>query len=190
MKNAKCLNMHYGVLLKHSLKCFAAIICLLCVGCGQMSIYKDYAYQDAAYQIAGGILEVRLLGTDNKVNDSLTIRESPYNLVVGITLNAPPKTACSFSIKSLRLVSAKDGGVLFSKSGVKEDFAPSWDKRTYDATMLFRGLKLNFVDYDLDLTFSLDPECSHSGAEARVKLPLKTNYQEKKITVWDMLMGI
>ncbi len=155
-----------------------------------MSIHKDYGYHDAVHQIAGGFLEARLLGTDKTISDALTVRESPYNLAVGITLNAPSDPACSFSIESLRVISAKSGVTLFSKSGAKEGFAPSWDKRAYDATLLFRGLELKHEDYDLDLTFSLTPGCSASAAETHVRLPLRTNYQEKNITIWDMIMGI
>ncbi len=155
-----------------------------------MSIHKDYGYQHISHQIAGGILNVRLLGTDKKVSDALSVRASPYDLTVGITLNAPSDNTCSFSVESIKLVSTKSEAVIFSKSGIKESFVSSPDKRSYDAIFLFGGLELKYEDYALDLIFSLTPGCSVSSAETHVRLPLKTDYQEKNITIWDMIMGI
>jgi hypothetical protein len=166
-------------------------MCLMIMGCNA-KLHKDYGYQQADHPYAGGILHVALKGKDKVVDNSGSVRGAPYNLFVWMSLDASASknaaSDCSVNVESLKLVNATNQQSVFSTSQAKASFKPAYNN-SRDATFSFEGLNIGYDDYYLDIQFTVDGGCG-GGQKEQVRLPLKKDYQEKKITFWDQLMGI
>jgi len=171
--------------MKYAIYTFIVLVAaIIGLECCEMSRFKDFGYDDAKHAFAWGDINTRIVGADKKVDEDNSVREAPYDLHVwfALKLQAPPQTSCHAAIESVSLIAANTKEVVFSKSGIKADFESSSEKDIYKAFFSFKWLNFNYVDYDLDITFSLE-SCNQVKVSEQLVLPVKKNYREKRITI-------
>jgi hypothetical protein len=162
------------------------IIPFVLIGC-KMKTHRDYAFSELQYKTSCELMIFsRLRGAMKVLDDGDTVSEAPYELLMWATSVEPEFQEIRFSVIELTGVNkrvhinleAPDSGIPFKKA-----------KDGNKASMLVPGLDIEYVDYDFSFTY-LAKKQDGSTCSEDLSYRFEKRQNDKKVSVWDSLMGI
>jgi len=165
--------------------------CVLTIGC-KSKTHNDYAFRRVELPYEWGSLHVALLGKEKAVDDSVSMRGSPYELLVWARLkkdfiDLEIEDAC-FELFFIKLANYDNQQIIFESKGFKQIFIRGY-QGGYEATFSFDELDLDYQDYKLNFEFSVN-KCKAESSKMPVSVTIERDYKQQTITLWDKLMGI
>lgn len=159
-------------------------------GCA-MTLHKDYRFQELQKDLGDIVFHAKLRGRSAKVNNSLSVTGSPYELVVWLSpgSNTENFEDCEIFLDHLSLEEVDTEKIVFSKEAAVAQFRQKADGE-YSASFIFKNLDLDYVDHKFRLSLQSPSQCLQNITQKQLEFVFKRDYQEKKISFWDSLMGI
>jgi len=152
--------------------------------------HRSYAFSEASAKVGEGKVVARLRGTMKRTSGKSSEMGSPYELILLYTLDhSKSLEGCSIVISELNVVSLSDGKTVLSNSVLTQELTPDKEGK-YTADFLGGQSALNFENHQLKFAHHLTGDCQHRKEGDDVELVLETNYSEKAISLWDVLMGV
>lgn len=151
----------------------------------------DYSFNIPEYRFEGGTLHAQLRGSNVVTGDNLSnITGSPYELWIWLDLdNFEGDQSCSLRLSSLVFRSSESQNLIPTPQLLETNFKLE-SEGNFRAFFILEGFDLNYSPHDLELAYELIGACGISTVRSNAKLVFETMYQERKITIWSVLMGI
>jgi len=154
-----------------------------------MKIHKGYDY-NVSSDIKGELeIYSKLRGKMFDVNNELSISGSPYELLIWISTYNSDYSQCELEIRDINLFNSDHNNVIDFRESFNLKFKKK-EKGSYVANLLMKNIELKYDDYKISFSFLGKNKCVNKIKEARVEMEFIKNYQERKISFWDTLMGI
>jgi hypothetical protein len=161
---------------------------LFSTGCS-VKIHEDYRFDLPKQDLEWGVLRANLRGKSLNVSDDLIVTSSPYELLIWFSTNSDAFIDCEISLANLSLIDLSTGEKKISFPGLRSDFRRKFDG-AYIANFMFKNIKLEYLDYKLSFVYKGSNKCPLNKGPFHVELIFHKNYQERKISFWDSLMGV
>jgi hypothetical protein len=147
--------------------------------------FKSFGFEDAIASSHYGTFHARLLGTDTKENDTTTVRGGPYQLLISWKPSASYQQ-CHINIRAINLSSRASSIAAIAAFGTGR-------ARDEDGTTIF-SFPNTWLPYEMQLLhLNAALECPRGclpGSSQQLLLMMEPKFDERKITLWDKLMGI
>jgi hypothetical protein len=157
------------------------------LGCSATTV-KDYAFTTPNILFDGGAIRAKLLGKDKKLSQKVDIRGEPYELLIVFSTNED--TLCEVTLNNVKIRDVNNNTVIHIKQTTTSKFEKVAVAEYFGSYFNFNSLNLNYVDYELSFTYSFKEGCFTGSKPIKANLKFKTDYNERKLTFWDSLMGI
>jgi len=161
---------------------------LLLPGCGG-TLHKDYRYSPQEQDLGWGVLYARLQGTDHGPDNDVSYRGSPYTLTVSFAADSDKAKGCELMLDEVSLVSIDDRAVALKMTASKTAFKVRADG-IFKAYFSFKVIGLKYEAHELTVTYYTSSECPLSVEASSTNAVFEKDYEERKITFWDALMGV
>lgn len=162
-----------------------------CPGCS-MKIYKDYAFTEPVFQLNTGVMQAKLRGTMENVDDKTSVNHSPYEMLLWFTSSVEQfRRNClvSLNLDSMTLKNSETGKFVLIPKSFEVGFKERSDGM-YTASFSYKNLNLIYADHELEFNYSFSGSCGLGRAAASVSMIFQKQYHERKTSFWDTLMGI
>ena len=164
-------------------------LCLFLAGCDVRHTFTDYGFKDIEKQFAWGTVYGRLHGSDQRIDETQTIRASPYRLFVGFFLGITDGGDCQLTLRTMTLIG--ESGVRYEliRGKTTKKFQTSKDAEL-EVRIRFPGLDVEYTDYNIEIS-DLVIGCQNGVIfEGTINLEFEKSFKKEEITFWDQLMGI
>ncbi len=158
---------------------------------GCTTTHKNYNFQqikieDKKYSIFG-----KFVGRQVESDDNANVTGTPYRLtMMFITKDSTVSYSdCEMMLTNLSLREIDTDKVVFKRNNLVSKFKKFSDKE-YSASFYFKNLDLEYVDHKLELSFQSSGKCTQDISKRKMEHTIKRDYQEKRISFWDTLMGV
>lgn len=161
---------------------------LLLSGCDG-TLNKDYRFEPQEQDLGWGVLYARLWGKDHTLNGGESYRGSPYRLTVSFTADSEKANGCELILDEVLLISVDDRAVALDKTASNASFKRG-SSSTFKAYFSFKEIDLKYVAHELVVNYHTSGECPLDVGPSSAEATFSKDYEERKLTFWDALMGI
>jgi len=165
------------------------LIALLLNDCGSTK-HTDYSYTEIVEPYELGFLKAKLRGTQKNINSRNSENGAPYELLLWFSIEYEKYVSpCSVIINKLDLVDPNNRVESQVGRRVEVVFSEKSSGKSV-ASFSFKDVQVMYSEQQLVVIYSLHGECSESELPVKKEFLFETNYQEREVSFWDVIMGV
>ncbi|HED40877.1 MAG TPA: hypothetical protein ENJ13_10670 [Chromatiales bacterium] len=155
-----------------------------------MKTHKSYAFSEPEFHLNSGSIHAKLRGTMLNIDDVTSVSRGPYEMLLWFKLNAASDLdGCLVSLTGMTLKNTETDDLVPISKIVTATFRQKPDGG-FIASINIKNLHLLYADHEMRFVYSFNDNCGLIEAPSSVSMVFVKDYSERKISFWDVLMGI
>ena len=165
-----------------------SLILLTSIGC-KSTIHQEYGFEPIEATLGDLSMHANLRGTDKIDENRNSTRSSPYELWLSIESDVlADNNECYVKLENIKIENTAEGVSLLVSSSEKIKFSNK--NNASKAFKIFKELEIPYEHVNLEMSMSLGLGCTDNDFSELVSVQFLKDYSERKIGLWNKLLGI
>lgn len=160
-----------------------------CLNC-RISTHRDYGFSEHIYRLNKADLHAKLRGYSESFDRKVSVTHAPYELL--IWFESPSRNIQESCSVTLDLVTWKDAES--GKTTTLTESSTALFRKKHNGELLayfsFKNLYLSYANHEVNFAYTFGQTCDSDLMADSVSVFFEKKYSERKITLWDVMMGV